>query len=244
MTRLFVFLFVFFNYGFGYCSAIYEANLSENIFINKTITQQSKSKSVAEPILHTVNPKETLFGISKKYAVKMEEVRKWNKMKNDNLRIGQKLIVGYKKDKKKKEEKKAEKIILKKDTPPTPVVVKKTEPPISKPVVTEKKKEEPAEVNNFTSKKDVIEQGLATWLDDEDVNPNKYFALHRTAPVGTIIKVINGINDKSVFVKVVGKTTARDESKNIIIKISKAAALKLEVEDERFQAELKYSVAQ
>ena len=86
------------------------------------------------------------------------------------------------------------------------------------------------------------EKGIASWIDDNDINSSKYYALHRTAPSGTIIKVTNRMNNKSVFVKVVGVLPDTGDNSNLIIKLSKAGAMKLEVIDARFQAELDYTV--
>lgn len=49
-----------------------------------------------EKIMHTVQAKETLYAISKRYDVSIEDLQKWNALKNNNISIGQKLIVGYK----------------------------------------------------------------------------------------------------------------------------------------------------
>jgi LysM repeat protein len=40
-----------------------------------------------------VQPKESLYAISKKYDVTVEELKEWNNLKDDNLRIGQQLII-------------------------------------------------------------------------------------------------------------------------------------------------------
>ncbi len=42
---------------------------------------------------HTVQPKETLFGIAKKYGVTMDELKAWNNMENGELKIGQGLRI-------------------------------------------------------------------------------------------------------------------------------------------------------
>ncbi len=42
---------------------------------------------------HTVRKGDTMFGIAKRYGITVEELRKWNKMKKDNLQIGDKLKV-------------------------------------------------------------------------------------------------------------------------------------------------------
>lgn len=90
----------------------------------------------------------------------------------------------------------------------------------------------------------ILETGVASWIMDGESNQNKYYALHRSAPVGTIIKVTNRMNGKSVFVKVVGLLPDSGDNDNLIIKISQAASTKINVLDSRFQAELSYGVAE
>ena len=46
-------------------------------------------------LYHHVKPGETLFKISKRYNVQMKSLRTWNRLENDQLEVGQKLVVGY-----------------------------------------------------------------------------------------------------------------------------------------------------
>ena len=50
--------------------------------------------SMRSPTIHVVKPGETLYRISRKYGVSVEKVRKWNKLPDDIIEVGQKLIVG------------------------------------------------------------------------------------------------------------------------------------------------------
>lgn len=92
-------------------------------------------------------------------------------------------------------------------------------------------------------RREITETGIASWIRDDDINPNKYYALHRTAPIGTIIKVTNKMNNKYVFVKVVGTLPDTGDNNDLLIKISKASAEKLVVHDSRFQSVLSYSIS-
>ncbi len=47
----------------------------------------------AEPITHVIQPKESLYSISKKYNVSIDELKEWNHLPDNNLKIGQQLIV-------------------------------------------------------------------------------------------------------------------------------------------------------
>lgn len=88
----------------------------------------------------------------------------------------------------------------------------------------------------------ITETGVATWMTDGELNQNKFYALHRTAPVGTIMKVTNRMNNNSVYVKVVGLLPDTGDNKNVMIKITQAAAQRIGALDQRFTAELSYGV--
>jgi nucleoid-associated protein YgaU len=50
--------------------------------------------SMRSPTVHVVKPGETLYRISRRYGVTVDKVRKWNKLPDDIIEVGQKLIVG------------------------------------------------------------------------------------------------------------------------------------------------------
>ncbi len=91
---------------------------------------------------------------------------------------------------------------------------------------------------------EMTENGMAAWIKDGGVNQNKFYGLHRTAPLGTIIKVTNRMNDEYVFVKVVGQLPDTGDNDKQIIKISEAAAKRIGAVDEKFQVELSYGMLQ
>ncbi len=51
-------------------------------------------KSVGSSTVHVVKPGETLYRISRQHGVTVDKVRKWNKLPDDIIEVGQKLIVG------------------------------------------------------------------------------------------------------------------------------------------------------
>jgi LysM repeat protein len=57
---------------------------------------QTKMNSIKSSgtIFYTVKAKDGLFGIAQKYNVSVEQLKYWNKLSNENLQIGQQLIVG------------------------------------------------------------------------------------------------------------------------------------------------------
>jgi LysM repeat protein len=63
-------------------------NQAENIQV-----KNMQSASSQNTITYTVQPRESLYGISKKYGVTVDDVKKWNHLKSDNLQPGQQLII-------------------------------------------------------------------------------------------------------------------------------------------------------
>jgi RND family efflux transporter MFP subunit len=57
-----------------------------------------RQKKQVENKMHTVQKGETLYRIHKKYNVPLTDLRKWNHLKNDKVKVGQKLIVQSKKN--------------------------------------------------------------------------------------------------------------------------------------------------
>ena len=44
--------------------------------------------------IHVVKPGETLFRVSRLYGVPIDKLKKWNKLPDDIIEVGQKLVVG------------------------------------------------------------------------------------------------------------------------------------------------------
>jgi LysM repeat protein len=136
--------------------------------------------------------------------------------------------------------------------PPAPVDTPKTSPKETNGDELPKAYTNPGASRTSTIEKDpktgvevekVVEVGVATWINENDLNQNKFYALHRSAPVGTIIKVTNRMNNNSVFVKVVGVLPETGDNTNVIIKITQAAAQRIGAIDQKFTAELSYGIS-
>jgi LysM repeat protein len=63
-------------------------------------------------------------------------------------------------------------------------------------------------------------------------------ALHRTAPVGTTVTVINSANRLATKVRIIGKIPTIDRNNDVIIKLSEAACKELAVVNEYFAVEV------
>ncbi len=168
---------------------------------------------------HAVKAQETLYGIAREYGVTIQQLREWNNLTGTNLEVGQLLRV-------------ASPDVLPASDPIRDTVKKTVEP-----VVTPR---EPIVISeNVAGANEVKESGLAELIDGTDGN-RKYLALHRSAKVGTILKVRNELNNREVFVRVVGSLPSTGVNDKLIIKISKSAFDRLGGIDARFRVELTY----
>jgi LysM repeat protein len=195
--------------------------------------------------VHTVQVKETLFSISKDYNVSPEQLKSWNNLDGNELKIGQTLYVSQP----------DRGTVIAKSEPaaakPTPPVVTRQETPVATPTPTVRNTA-PAKPDGQTQSAqsiriseslkngdEIIEGGLAELIEGTEGN-RKYLALHRSAPMGTILKVRNEMNNREVFVRVMGKLPDTALTDKLVIKISKSAYDRLGAIDPRFRVEVTY----
>ncbi|GGF17848.1 LysM peptidoglycan-binding domain-containing protein [Echinicola rosea] len=181
-------------------------------------------------ITHTVRDGETLYSISKKYNANMGDLINWNVLSSNNLREGQKLKVGRK-----------EGAVNNPSKPAEPVVTSSEDK-----VVTTPEEEEAATAaavkkasNESTAYKNIKESGQAEVIEGTS-NHKKYLVLHKTAPVGTIMRIRNEENDVTIFARVVGKLPDTGENEELLIKVSQAAFDQLRAVNNRFRVEISY----
>jgi LysM repeat protein len=212
-----------------------------NIAVNQKLKIQSSSVdhnqnnpgTAKSTTIHIVNKGETIYSIAKLYNITTDNIIRWNALKGNDLKIGQELIVkvtDQNTDKKNpvianelkvKEENKIE----------TPVVEKE----VTK--VTEIKPEKRIEKEGEFQK--VVEKGMAEVIEGSETT-KKYLAMHRNAPVGTIMQVRNEMNNLTVFVRIIGKLPDSGDNLNVAIRISKTAYDRLGAIDKRFPVEITY----
>ncbi|HET6539418.1 MAG TPA: peptidoglycan-binding protein, partial [Chryseolinea sp.] len=125
-----------------------------------------------------------------------------------------------------------------------PVVVaaeQKKEPTVqaSSPPKQESKEQTIRISESVKNSDEILQTGLAELIEGTSGN-RKYLALHRNAPVGTIMKVRNEMNNREVFVRVMGKLPETALNDKLVIKISKSAYDRLGAIDPRFRVEVTY----
>lgn len=202
---------------------------------------ENVNKAASGKIVHKVAPSQTLFSISQLYSVTVEDIKQWNKLSSNSLDVGEELIImvetksqpysSLENPKEKKEEADMENVArLDKDD-----IEKAAEPKASETI--EKKPE--SKKGNSSGFKKVVELGMAEIIENVS-DTKKYVALHRTAPIGTIMQVTNEMNNQNVFVRVIGKLPATGANDKVLIKLSKPAFERLGAVNDRFPAEISY----
>lgn len=111
--------------------------------------------------------------------------------------------------------------------------------PVVKPGKARKKMAEvKPQQENTLDRYAVKEEGLAVMFDNTK-SKHKLLAFHKTAAVGTVIKVKNETNNREIFVWVIGKLP-ESEPADTLIKLSKSAYEKLEASNASFKVEVTY----
>jgi len=88
-------------------------------------------------------------------------------------------------------------------------------------------------------KREYSQQGVAFWQKDGN-RSNDFVALHRSAPLNSIIAVTNPMTKRTLYARVVGKIPSTVYGKNVIVVISSKAAKELGAKDPRFFVMVKY----
>lgn len=210
-------------------------------------------------VTHTVKQGETLFAISRAYGVSVNELMQRNKLSNESIDFGQTLII------RDREVLDAPELAVSASTVnvapiPDPLPVSSTRSNIE-----EEEEDEDEEVyDRSLTRAEALEQekerirairasekkalseyekksemGFAAAIE-AGIDTKKFLALHRSAPVGTIIQIRNEMNNLSVFVRVVGKLPDTGVNNKVSIRISQAAYEKLGGINERFPVEITY----
>jgi peptidoglycan endopeptidase LytF len=175
-----------------------------------------------ESFIHTVATGENIFTIAKKYNLTAYQIRTANKLDDNAIKVDQKLII---------------------PKPPQPKSVndlskeEQENEPDSTMVKDPKLRRDPS-VYGLSQ---IEEKGTAVWIADQDLDGTKMLVLHRTAPVGRVIKITNPMTNRTTFAKVVGKFTENESTKDVIIVMTKAVADSLGALDKRFFCNLTYS---
>jgi len=199
-----------------------DQTITQPIINTKTIINVPTPSPVNEGSFeHTVSTGETIYSIAKKYNLTTYQLTTANNLTGNNLTVGQKLII-----------KGANKTAINTST--------EEEENDNTETLKDPKLKQPSKFGLVQFN----EKGTAVWIADQDLDSSKMLVLHRTAPLGTIIRVTNPMTNRSAFAKVVGKFTENETTKDVIIVMTKAVADAVGALDKRFFCNLNYGAVE
>lgn len=193
-------------------------------------TKPAKAKS----IYHTVKVDETLYRISKMYNTSVAELQEMNNFPSDYTTIepGDVIVIGY--------------AALKGDYQTTPDNSDADEfysEDVPSGKITQMEKFKRA-FNIKNKRKDIYEivrdMGMGQWDRQREATSNNLYCLHASAPKNSIIKVINPMNNATIYVKVLGKLEPKIGEENVDIKLTTQAIKMLRILDDRFRIKMEF----
>jgi LysM repeat protein len=171
------------------------------------------------PIYYVVKRGDTMFRIAK-YHFKMpvQELMERNQMLDHTLSTGQMLHVGW----------------LSIHGIPDSL---RNE--VSGPLAKKNKALKKKYLSSLGGKKEWDQQGVAAWKT-ESKQRSDFYALHRTAPINSMISVYNPMSRQTAYVKVVGRIPDTAYKDDVVVVLSPLAAQFLGAIDPRFFVRVKY----
>ena len=175
----------------------------------------------ARPVYYKVREQETVFGIARRMLqIPVHRLLEMNNMHDDNLRNGQTLLVGW----------------LGKNPPDDPdeahVSTMEWSPGSGYLLDTHT-------INASPGKKYTRQKGVAWW---NKMRPDSnFFALHRSAPINSLIEIHNPMFRRTVWAKVIG-TIPPTYAEDISVIVSQGVAKYLGAIDGRFYVEMSYEL--
>ena len=199
-----------------------------------SVKKQKELNSNANVITYKVKAGETLYRIATTHNMNYNDLAKFNGLKSTNVQAGQIIKIPINNAVVSNEawaQVENDSAIVNASNNTNANTISSTKTEIDRPNTYSYQE------NNGT----VTEQGVATWLMEPSISKiDKFYALHRTASTGTIIKVKNPMTNRSVFVKVVGVLPDTGDNHDVLIKMTQSAARRLGILDSRFRVEISY----
>lgn len=150
--------------------------------------------------------------IAGKFNVRPDSIMVWNKLANSYLAIGQRLLIKGEIDS----------------------LAQMVKPKIEDTGYSQKSKL--VDSSGFSR---ILEEGVAKKIDDI-IDTDKYLAMHRTLEIGTMIEVRNLMNNKKIFVRIVGKLPATGINENTLIRLTPICFERLGVIDPKARVQISY----
>lgn len=204
------------------------------------IERTTSSAGVKSGGVHKVEPKETLYSLSRQYNVSVDKLKKANPdLQEKGLQIGMELIIPGIATEAKTVAKKPNKPAKEKNETLQTAALKNETPVLAVSEPAPKKASAPVELPKSNGKIEKIsENGIAELAAAKPDGPD-FYAYHKTAPIGTIIQVQNLDNGQTAYVRVIGAMN-NATSATTLVQLSSKAMSRLEIKDQKAKVTLSY----
>lgn len=223
--------------------------------VQQPVQQQAQQPNTTQ---YKVSQGETLYSIAKRFGTTVEDIQATNNLPSATIAPGEILIikmgggtvqVQHPAPQTTQQQTPQQQIAT--TTPPAQQPQQQVQNPPQTPPATRDSNRPTATVDsstlgdrNINGKKfglyEKDEKGVATWIDDSGLDPNKKLVLHRTAPIGTVIRITNPMTNRTTFAKVVGRFADSESTRDVIIVMTKGTADALGALDKRFHVNISY----
>jgi len=194
-----------------------------NIPIPNKAIKRYKSGEVFDyehvPIYYTIKKGETLYRVAKTlFRMPVDTLKARNGLVSDVVKVNQQLLVGW-------------------------LSVYGIEAHLQKvqnnTINEANRKLRDTYYNRSLSRKEYANKGVAVWQKNSPMKTGTY-ALHRKAPLNSLISVTNPMNNRTVYAKVIGRIPSRAYGSDVETIITPYLADLLDAKDPRFFVEVKY----
>lgn len=216
------------------------------------LTKRPMNVTETRPLYYKLSVTDDLYAMAKLSGVQVKTLKEWNKMEDNQLTPGHVLLVGW----------------IKYDATSVKTVVENSvvvvkEKPLKQPGIPNNNVKEITvkDTAHAIPGSDTMSEVELAYMDQTQngqhiatengsgvffnmplkADRDYYYAFHNTVPKGTIIRVLNPSNDKSVYVKVLGPMPNTKQYYNAIIGISDKAKEHLGVRQDKMWCELNYA---
>jgi len=232
------------------------SEISSNELLPKQ--KEEVKASLKNKKIHIVQPGQTLYAISKIYGVKVEDIQKWNNLYDNNVNVGTVLVVDREIQKpivEKAVQPEVDKKMMGSSIAPTsalPTEQLVTDEFMSAAQDTEKPDVQAADNETQKELLQIFKQRAATrrvasvrgtgapMTTTLGTMERVYFAMHKTLPVGTVVKIKNLVNSKIIYAKVIGKLPDSDENKHVIVRYSLGVKIDLQLQNGKCYVQIEY----
>lgn len=171
------------------------------------------------PVYYVVKKGDTMFRIAKRhFKMPIEEVMQRNQLLDHTLKSGQTLLVGW----------------LSMNGIPDSL-----RHSVSGPLEKRNARLREAYLSELGGKREIEHHGVAAWPKDSE-DKGDFYALHRYAPLNSILSVYNPMSRRTVYARVIGRIPETAYKREVIVIVSPLAAELLGAIDAKFFVKVKY----